>query len=132
LLNAYEIKMIEYESQYQCEFIQLESQFLNNTINNSTTTAAATTTTAFNHIKEYINFRISTLQKDIIHQMSSSFRRVLLQSRQRSSSTKNTIGVSPESYLELISNPFNARQWSHLSLGNTFQFTSHILERDLF
>jgi hypothetical protein len=123
LLNAYEIKMIEYESQYQYEFIKLESQFLNNTLNNST---AATTTTAFNYIKEYINSRTSTIQKDIIHQMSSSFRRVLLQNRQRSSSTKNTIGVSPESYIDLISNPFNTRQWSYLSLGNTFQFTSHI------
>jgi hypothetical protein len=127
LLNAYEIKMIEYESQYQFEFIKLESQFLNNTITNSTAT-----TTAFNYIKDYINSRISILQKDIIHQMSSSFRRVLLQNRQRSSSTKNTIGVSPESYLELISNPFDTRQWSHLSLGNTFQFTSHIRKINLF
>ncbi len=95
-------------------------------INNST---ATTTTTAFNYIKDYINSRTSTLQKDIVHQMSSSFRRVLLQNRQRSSSTKNTIGVSPESYLDLISNPFDTRQWSHLSLGNTFQFPSHIRKR---
>jgi hypothetical protein len=62
--------------------------------------------------------------------MSSSFRRVLLQNRQRSASTKNTIGVSPEPYLDLISNPFDRRQWNQLSLGNTFQFLSHLLERD--
>ncbi|CAF4569796.1 unnamed protein product, partial [Rotaria socialis] len=41
----------------------------------------------------------------------ASFRKIILQNRQRSSSTKNTIGVSPEPYLDLISNPFNKSQW---------------------
>ena len=60
---------------------------------------------------------MSVLQNDIVHQMSSSFRRVILRNRQRSLATKDTIGVSPETYLDLISNPFNARQWNQLSLG---------------
>ncbi|CAF5084128.1 unnamed protein product, partial [Rotaria magnacalcarata] len=42
---------------------------------------------------------------------------IILQNRQRSSSTKNVIGVSPEPYLDLISNPFDKRQWNYLSLG---------------
>jgi hypothetical protein len=50
----------------------------------------------------------------------SSYRRIILQNCQRSSSTKMTIGVSPEPYLDLIMNPFDTRPWNHLSLGNTF------------
>ncbi|CAF1508153.1 unnamed protein product [Rotaria magnacalcarata] len=50
----------------------------------------------------------------------ASFRRIILQNRQRSSSTKNVIGASPESYLDLISNPFNKRQWNYLSLGPSY------------
>ncbi|CAM4931088.1 unnamed protein product, partial [Rotaria socialis] len=43
-----------------------------------------------------------------------------LQNRQRSSSTKNVIGVSPEPYLDLISNPFDKRQWNYLSFGPSY------------
>ena len=35
------------------------------------------------------------------------------------SELKNMIGVSPEPYLDHISNPFNKRQWNYLSLGKT-------------
>ncbi|CAF3328637.1 unnamed protein product [Rotaria socialis] len=43
-----------------------------------------------------------------------------LQNLQRSSSTKNVIGVSPEPYLDLISNPFDKRQWNYLSFGPSY------------
>ena len=109
--NTYEIKIYEYEQQYQCEYIKLESQLLNNpSVNNSS---------LFNHINEYINCRINRFKKEIYDEMSP-FRRIILQNRQRSSSTKTTIGVSPEPYLELMFNPFLARQWNHLSLGKIF------------
>jgi hypothetical protein len=109
--NTSEIKIYEYEQQYQCEYIQLETQLLNNpSVNNST---------LFNHINEYINCRINRLKKEIYDKMSS-FRRILLQNRQRSSSTKTTIGVSPEPYLDLMYNPFLTSQWNHLSLGEIF------------
>ncbi|CAF5196910.1 unnamed protein product, partial [Rotaria magnacalcarata] len=91
-LNIYEIKIQEYEQQYQNEFIQLESLLSNNNDK-----------TMLNNIKEYINNRINRLKKDIYDKMAS-FRRIILQNRQRSSSTKNVIGVSPEPYLDLISN----------------------------
>ncbi|CAF1648303.1 unnamed protein product [Rotaria magnacalcarata] len=107
-LNIYEIKIQEYEQQYQNEFIQLESLLSNNNDK-----------TMLNNIKEYINNRINRLKKDIYDKMAS-FRRIILQNRQRSSSTKNVIGVSPEPYLDLISNPFNKRQWNYLSLGPSY------------
>ncbi|CAF1513519.1 unnamed protein product, partial [Rotaria magnacalcarata] len=107
-LNIYEIKIQEYEQQYQNEFIRLESLLSNNN-----------DTTMLNNIKEYINNRIQRLKRDIYDKMAS-FRRIILQNRQRSSSTKNVIGVSPEPYLDLMSNPFNKRQWNYLSLGPSY------------
>ncbi|CAF3299545.1 unnamed protein product [Rotaria socialis] len=50
----------------------------------------------------------------------ASFRRIILQNRQRSSTKKNIVGVSPEPYLDLISNPFDKRQWNYLSLGPSY------------
>ncbi|CAF1381114.1 unnamed protein product, partial [Rotaria magnacalcarata] len=81
-LNIYEIKIQEYEQQYQNEFIKLESLLSNNNDK-----------IMLNNIKEHINNRINRLKKDIYDKMAS-FRRIILQNRQRSSSTKNVIGVS--------------------------------------
>ncbi|CAF4945538.1 unnamed protein product, partial [Rotaria socialis] len=89
-LNIYEIKIQEYEQQYQNAFIKLRSLFSDNNA-----------TAMLNNIKEYINNRINRLKKDIYDKMAS-FRRMILQNRQRSSSTKNVIGVSSEPYLDLI------------------------------
>ncbi|CAF4583713.1 unnamed protein product, partial [Rotaria magnacalcarata] len=86
-LNIYEIKIQEYEQQYQNEFIKMETFFSNNNDK-----------TMLNNIKEHVNNRINRLKKDIYDKMAS-FRKIILQNRQRSSSTKNVIGVSPESYL---------------------------------
>ena len=122
-LNIYEIKIQEYEQQYQNEFIKLESIFSNNNDN------IINDTTTLNNIKEYVNNRITRLKKDIYDKMAS-FRRIILQNRQRSSSTKNVIGVTPEAYLDLISNPFNKCQWNYLSLGKIF--FSNYLKYSLF
>jgi hypothetical protein len=112
-LNIYEIKIQQYEQQYQNEFIKLESLFSNNNNN------IINDTTMLNNIKEYINNRINRLKKDIYDKMAS-FRKIILQNRQRSSATKTIIGVSPEPYIDLISNPFDKRQWNYLSLGKIF------------
>ncbi|CAF1996607.1 unnamed protein product, partial [Rotaria magnacalcarata] len=109
-LNIYEIKIQEYEQQYQNEFIKMETFFSNNNDK-----------TMLNNIKEHVNNRINRLKKDIYDKMAS-FRKIILQNRQRSSSTKNVIGVSPESYLDLISNPFNKRQWNYLSFDHLLDY----------
>ncbi len=69
-----------------------------------------------NKIKEYITYRTDQLRKDGYHKMLS-FRGILLQRHQRSSLAKTTIGVSPEPYLDLISNPFDRRQWNNILNG---------------
>ncbi|CAF4124658.1 unnamed protein product, partial [Adineta steineri] len=111
LLNTYDIKITEYELQYQNAYIKLESYVSKN--------MTTTSTSVLNQIQEYINCRISKLKNDIYNKMSS-FRKIILQNRQRSSSTKDTIGVWPEPYLDLISNPFDTRQWNYLSLGPSY------------
>ena len=112
--HAYEIRIKEYEMLYQINLTKLETKLLNNTT--TTTTITTNGFSLFDHIKEYLNYRTNKLIKDIYIEMSS-YRRIILRNHQRSSSTKMTIGVSPEPYLDLISNPFNARQWNSLSLG---------------
>ncbi|CAF3780799.1 unnamed protein product, partial [Rotaria sp. Silwood1] len=108
-LNAYEIKLQDYEKQYQNKFLELESQLLFTIMSNGSS--------IFNQFKEYMICQTNTLKQDIVKKVSS-YRGTLLRLRQRSSpSRKNIIGVSPETYLDLISNPFNTRQWNHLSLG---------------
>jgi len=112
--RAYEITIKEYEIRYQIEFVKLETKLLNNI---TTTTITNNGLSLFDHIKEYLNYRTNELIKDIYVEMSS-YRRIILKNRQRSSSSKMTIGVSPELYLDLIMNPFNACSWNYLSLGN--------------
>ena len=108
LLNAYEVKIQEYEQEYQNEVIQLETQLLENII--------ADGSALWNHVRDYIHCRTNRLKKETLDAMPS-FRGLLLQNRQRSSSTKNTVGVCPEPYLDLISNPFDKRQWAYLCRG---------------
>ncbi|CAF2152106.1 unnamed protein product, partial [Rotaria magnacalcarata] len=88
ILHAYEIKIQEYDRQYQYELIQLKSQLLKSmTLNGES---------MFHHLNEYANSRTKKLKMDIHHRVSS-YRKILLQNRQRSlSSTKNIIGVCPE------------------------------------
>ncbi|CAF4588336.1 unnamed protein product, partial [Rotaria socialis] len=107
-LHAYEIKIQEYDRQYQYELVQLKSRLLNSmTLNGES---------MFHHLNEYANSRTKKLKADIHHRVSS-YRKILLQNRQRSPSTKNIIGVCPEPFLDLMSNPFNTNEWNHLSLG---------------
>ena len=110
-LSAYEIKLQEYGQQYQQILIHVECVLLDNT--------SVHFASVFNCINRYMTHRTNQLKQDIINKMSA-FRGKLLQNRQRSSSTKYMIGVSPEPYLDLNSNPFNTLEWHHLSLGKLF------------
>jgi hypothetical protein len=74
-----------------------------------------------NKIKQFVTYQTTHLKEGISDKISS-FRDRLLQNRQRSSSSKNRIGVSPEPYLDLIDNPFNTLQWNQLTLGRISHF----------
>ncbi|CAF3939474.1 unnamed protein product [Rotaria sp. Silwood1] len=77
--------------------------------------------TLINQTKDYMTNETNKLKDSIEKQMSSVVPMKLCHDRQRllSSTETNRIGVSPESYLDLISNRFDKRQWNYLSLGNT-------------
>lgn len=127
--DVYEIKIIEYQIKYQFEFVKFETKLVNNTITATTNNGSS----LFNQIKEYLNYRTNSLIEEINVEMSS-YRRIILQNRQRSSSTNNSIGVSPEIYLDLIMNPFNTCLWNQLSLGNTHSSfdLNYLLDINLF
>ena len=120
--HAYEIKLHEYEKQYQMALMTLKEKSLNNT--NPVITNGLS---QFDHIQQYLNFQTNKSIKDITNEMAS-YRRIILRNRQRSSSSSSssvakdtmTIGLSPEPYLDLIMNPFNIRSWNYLSLGRIY------------
>ncbi|CAF4148154.1 unnamed protein product, partial [Rotaria sordida] len=110
-LRAYEITIQEYDHQYRSIWFELKSRLLNDTTVNGGV--------IFNHFNEYITSQKTKLKNDIRNNVAS-YRYMLLQNRQRSVSSKNTIRVSPEPYLDLLTNPFNENEWNHLSLGPSF------------
>ncbi|CAF5085130.1 unnamed protein product [Rotaria sp. Silwood1] len=108
VLYAYEVKIQEYDHQYQSIWFELQSRLLNDITVNGTV--------IFNHLNEYMTSEMTKLKSDIRNSVAS-YRHILLQNRQRSVSSKATIGVSPEPYLDLLENPFNECEWNHLCLG---------------
>ena len=111
VLHAYESEIEEYEQHYQNEFRHLEA-----TLSNLTPTAGAP---ALLPIKDYLVERTNQLKRTVCDEVSSS-RIILLQNRQRASSSRDTVGVSPEPYLDIISDPFDQREWNYLCLGKRF------------
>lgn len=112
--SVYECSILKYDQEYENTFKPLEIQLLQGltTMNGSSVT--------INTMKEYMTCFTNRLKQEISDQIITS-RGILLQNRQRSSSVKNTIGVSPETYLDLIDNPFHTVEWNQLSLGNIYK-----------
>ena len=116
--DVYEHKIQRYDHQYQPEFKQLELQIRNIppiSTNNDPATLMKT-------IEDYMTDQTKELKHKKYRDMST-IQRKLLQHRQNASSSKNMIGVSPEPYLALLSNPFSKCQWNHLSLGKINSIT---------
>ena len=74
-------------------------------------------------INQYIVNRRKELKRTII-QKTPAFRERLLRNYHRSTSPrkKMNIGISPQPYLDLISNPFDTHEWYYLSLGRSIVF----------
>lgn len=108
LLSAYEIRLQEYDVQYQQTLQQLESTlvFLSN----------SNGVIGLEQIKRYMLYYTDRVKQDVSKKMVAT-RRKLLHNRQRCTSAKGTVGVSPEPYLDLLENPFNASEWQQLMLG---------------
>ena len=107
-LTSYEVKLQEYDCQYQ--------QILEELTSVASTVTYTANGNIVNDINRYMTYRTSQLKQDILNRMTL-YRRKLRRNRQRSSVAKNRIGVSPEPYLDLMSNPFTTREWNYLKLG---------------
>ncbi|CAF1200198.1 unnamed protein product [Rotaria sp. Silwood1] len=110
--SVYIHKLVKREQLYENEFKQLEIQLLNN----KTTKDGVC---FLSNMREYITYRTNRLKQDTTYEISS-FRGILINNRQRSSTAKNMIGVSPETFLHLLENPFITLQWNQLSLGPSY------------
>ena len=109
--NAYETRLQEYEQQFQNEFQQFE-----NIQARDQTTTVDSSTLLNNSINEHMIRQTNQLKEDVYRRISS-FRDKLIQNRQRSLTTKTTIAVHPEPYLDLLENPFTTSEWNQLSFG---------------
>jgi hypothetical protein len=117
ILHAYESDIRDDERHYQTEYDVLEVSF-------STPTWTHDDISAWQSTRDYLVEQTNQWRESIREEVSSSRRR-LLQNRQRTSSSsssswKDTIGVSPQPYLDLIFNPFNHREWHYLCLGKPY------------
>ncbi|CAF3424348.1 unnamed protein product, partial [Rotaria socialis] len=107
-LNSCEVQLQEYDQQYENEFLQLESHLLNNiNINGSC---------VYQQIQQHMNYQTNKLKRQVSMKIRS-LRGILIKNRRRSSSAKNTIGVWPEPYIDLLTNVFNRYEWNYLSFG---------------
>ncbi|CAF4956002.1 unnamed protein product, partial [Rotaria socialis] len=97
-LNAYEVQLQEYDQQYENEFLQLQAHLLNNiNINGSS---------VYEQIQQHMNYQTNKLKQRVSMKIRS-LRGILIKNHRRSSTAKNTIGVWPEPYLDLLVNVFN-------------------------
>ncbi|CAF1524992.1 unnamed protein product, partial [Adineta steineri] len=103
-LSVYETKLQEYNQ-------QLESILSNNT--------SFEGTSLLNDISRYVTYRTNEMKQSLSSRMSI-FRNKLIQHRKQVTLKNNVISVSPEPYLDLISNPFTKREWQYLSFGPSY------------
>lgn len=110
-LSLYEMQLQVYDQQCREILIELKSSLI--------TRANLQDESLFNQTIEYLTNRTKQLKQKSISRIPA-LRGKLLRNRQRSSASQNTmIGVSPEPYLDLITNPFDTREWHYLSLGKS-------------
>ena len=111
-LNAYQLQLEEYEQEYETEFSQFQAHL-------STVTTTVTNTDrscVLEDIHHYVTHQTGKFKQDIYRRLSG-YQRNLVQRRHHSRTAKETVGVSPEPHLDLLSNPFTQREWDYLSLG---------------
>lgn len=118
LLSIYEMKLQAHEQQYQQIFTDLKSVWSRHT--------SLQGELLLNQIEQCINNRTKELKQTITNKIPA-YRGKLLRNRQRASLSpaQTVIGISPEPYLDVISNPFDRREWHYLSLGKSIFLTCY-------
>ncbi|CAF4114993.1 unnamed protein product [Rotaria magnacalcarata] len=107
-LKSCEVQLQEYDQQYENEFLQLQSHLHDNVNMNGSC--------VYEQIQQHMNYQTNKLKQQVSIKIQS-LRGILIRNRRRSSSAKNTVGVWPEPYLDLLKNVFNRHEWNYLSFG---------------
>jgi hypothetical protein len=108
-MDAYEMKIQEYERDYQQELNQFEF--------NSSSHIQMNGTTLFNAISAYMNHRIYRMKDELYYDMIPLYRRQMLRLRQRLGWPKKMVSVCPKVILDVNYHPFTTTQLAYLSRG---------------
>ncbi|CAF1506248.1 unnamed protein product, partial [Rotaria sordida] len=111
---AYETKIDEYEQEYQQILNEIELKYSNNT-----SIVIINGLTLFDAIKAYMLHRTNFIQQEIYYKIAY-FRQIIAQRRQRSSTAKKTIGVSPQVTIDVLHHIFNDDELTYLSKGESY------------
>ena len=110
-MYAYRFKINDYQQQYEQLLDQIELNFASNTM-------IINEQSLFNAIKLYMIHRTNRIKQEIYHKIID-FRQILTRRRQRSSTAKKTVGVSPEVIINVLHHTLKHEELDHLSLGKT-------------
>jgi hypothetical protein len=114
-LHVYESQIQEHDFQYQQNLSQLKQNILNNT--------SVDGITFYDSFITYMNHRQNRIEHDIYGEKIPIYRRKLLRvRRQHLKSIKKIVSVLPKVILDILYNPFTARELAYLSRGDIFSF----------
>jgi len=110
-MYAYRFKINDYQQQYEQLLDQIELNFSSNTM-------IINEQSLFNAIKLYMIHRTNRIKEEIYHKIID-FRQILTHRRQRSSTAKKAISVSPQVTVNVLHHTLHDDELDHLSLGKT-------------
>lgn len=115
LFKHYEDQVQQYDQQYRQELRALELSLIHQQQHSSK---------RMQHLQEYLQDQTRCLQQTIYRRLREIQRKVH-HNRRSQSSSRISVGVSPEPYLALANNPFTKNEWKYLSLGNDTHTHTH-------
>jgi hypothetical protein len=117
-LHAFEMKIQEYENQYQQDLNKFQQMMSNNMDMNETT--------LLDCIVTYMDHRTNRMEQEIYDKIPSCRRKLLRRRQRSSSSTKKIVSVCPKVIVDVNHVPLNVAQLAYLSRGKTlFSISSY-------
>jgi hypothetical protein len=108
-VSAYKFKINDYEQQYERVLNELELNFASSTI-------VINGITPFRAVKAYMDYRTDRIKREINYKITR-FRQIITHNRQRSSTKKKIIGVSPQVTIDVLHHTLNDDELAYLSRG---------------
>ena len=108
-IQAYQIKIQEYEHQYQQDLNQFELKNINHMHINEKS--------LLDSFNDYIDYRINRIKQDIYFEKLPSYHKQVLRKRQCLRWPKKMVTVNPTVILDILYHPFTSTQLAYLSRG---------------